>query len=457
MLLLYKKTWLISIVLAMMLPAVSSAQGGIVNESGTHLVANGTVHLIINNGGVKNDGTFTAANSTLSFTGNTGTMNSFISGGSAVNLYNLTLNKSANGLQLNRNIGVSNTLLFTSGDSLFLNNYTIDLGTTGSLGGETNTKRITGRTGGYVQITQDLNAPSAVNPGNIGVEITSAANLGTTVIRRGHLQQAGVSVYRYFDITPAINSGLNATVNFYYFQNELGIISESNLGMFSSSNGGTSWTNIGENGIEQTLNYVTKNGIGQFDRLTLANISTPLAVSLLYLKVKLADHQTLLNWATATESGNDHFEIERSANGRDFVFLASVPGAGNSSSIQYYAYTDKNPIAGVNYYRLKQVDNNSHFTYSSVVMVNAGINQGQLMTVYPNPASGNIKLSFTLLKNQECLLQITDMSGKIIQSKAIRCIAGLNEMELSIAALPAGFYTISVAGSGLKSIPVLKK
>lgn len=205
------------------------------------------------------------------------------------------------------------------------------------------------------------------------------------------------------------------------------------------------------------MNYVTKTGIAQFNRLTLANISAPLAVSLLYLKAKLVDQQTLLSWATANESGNDHFEIERSANGRNFAFLASLPGAGNSSSIQYYAYTDKNPMPGINYYRLKQVDNNSHFTYSSVVMVNAGINQGQLMTVYPNPASGNIKLSLTLLKNQDCLLQITDMSGKIVQSKSIRCIAGLNEMELNIAALPAGFYTISVAGSGLTSIPVLKK
>ncbi|MEQ1677919.1 MAG: T9SS type A sorting domain-containing protein, partial [Chitinophagaceae bacterium] len=278
-----------------------------------------------------------------------------------------------------------------------------------------------------------------------------------TVIRRGHVQQAGASVFRYFDITPTTNTGLNASINFYYFDTELGVISESNLGMFSSANGGTNWTNIGENGIEQTINYVTKTGIDQFNRLTLSTISAPLAVTLLYLKAKLVDHQTLLNWATATESGNDHFEIERSANGRDFAFLASVPGAGNSSSIQYYAYTDKNPMSGINYYRLKQVDHNSHFTYSSTVMVNAGINQGMFMMVYPNPASGNIKLSFTLLKNQEGLLQITDMSGKIVQSKAIRCIAGLSEMELNIASLPAGFYTISIAGSGLKSIPVLKK
>ncbi len=455
--LLYKKRWLINTLLAMMLPVITSAQGGIINTTSTHWVANGTVHLVVNNAGVKNDGLFTAGNSTLSFTGNTGTANSFISGNGAVNLYNLTLNKSANGIQLNRNIGVYNTLLFTSGDSLFLNNYNIDLGTTGSLSGETNTKRITGRTGGYVQITQDLNAPSAVNPGNIGVGITSAVNLGSTVIRRGHLQQADASIFRYFDIIPATNAGLNATVDFYYFHNELGVISESNLGMFSGSNSGTNWTNIGENGIEQTLNYVTKNGIDQFDRLTLANISTPLAVTLLYLKAKPVDQQILVNWATATESGNDHFEIERSSNGRDFLLLATVPGAGNSSNIQYYAYTDRNPMPGINYYRLKQVDHNSHFTYSSVVMVNAGINRGQFMTVYPNPASSNIKLSFTLLKNQDCRLQITDMSGKIVLNKTIRCIDGLNEMELNIAALPAGFYTINIEGSGLKSIPVLKK
>lgn len=144
------------LLVACLFPLTSYGQGGIVIESGGKLVLNSTVNLVLNNSGITNDGTFTAGSSTVSFTGNTATANSFIAGTTATNFYNLTLNKSSNGLILNRNIGISNNLSFVSGDSLFLNTYNVDLGSTGSITGETNTNKITSPTGGYIQVTQIL-------------------------------------------------------------------------------------------------------------------------------------------------------------------------------------------------------------------------------------------------------------------------------------------------------------
>jgi hypothetical protein len=246
---------------------------GLLNTNGAQIVTSGNVKFVFKSTGFTNNGTFIPGTGEVIFSGAGNTTGSFVNGTAATGFYNLTLNKSANGMQLGRPITVSNILLFTSGDSLYLNGFNIDLGSTGILSGETSNKRITGRTGGYIQSTQLLNAPTAVNPGNLGFKITSASNLGSTVIRRGHQQQSGASIYRYFTVTPSNNTGLNATVEFYYFDNELAGLAEPNLAMFSSANGGVQWTNMGEDAIDQGANILSLGGIDIMNRFTLANIS----------------------------------------------------------------------------------------------------------------------------------------------------------------------------------------
>jgi len=282
---------------------------GIKISSGASLVMNGSANLVLSNSGLTNNGQFSPGIGTVVFSGNSATSGSFINGSSSTGFYNLTLNKSANGIQLGRNITLSNTLLFSSGDSLFLNGFNIDLGSTGVLSGETGNKRITGRSGGYIQSTQTLNAPAAVNPGNLGFSITSASNLGSTIIRRGHQQQSGASVYRYFTITPTNNTALNATVDFYYFENELAGLAEPNLALFSSANGGVQWLNLGEDAINLGANILTVGGIDVLNRFTLANISAPLSVRLIRFYVVPSAEEVLLHWVTSMEADNLFFAI----------------------------------------------------------------------------------------------------------------------------------------------------
>ena len=146
----YKNYLLLIILVAILQPLYTFSQGGIKIESGAYLVSNSTANIVVNNAGITNDGVFTAASSTVSFTGSKATANSFIAGSASTNFYGLVLNKSSNGLLLNRSIGVSNSLTFTSGDSIYLNNFNIDLGTTGSVLSEANASRITGLNGGYI-------------------------------------------------------------------------------------------------------------------------------------------------------------------------------------------------------------------------------------------------------------------------------------------------------------------
>lgn len=78
----------------------------------------------------------------------------------------------------------------------------------------------------------------------------------------------------------------------------------------------------------------------------------------------------VLRWATASEANNDHFEVERSANGQDFVQIGRTAGAGSTNLTHSYQFTDV-AQATTSYYRLRQVDLDGTFSYSPVVTLAA--------------------------------------------------------------------------------------
>jgi hypothetical protein len=159
------------------------------------------------------------------------------------------------------------------GGNLRLNNYVLDLGTTGSIQGESNSSSITGAEGGVVKARALLNAPRVANPGNIGVAISSEANLGWTTVTRGHIQQAagvGAGIQRYFDIDPEYNSGQPSSLRFYYLDGELDGKSGDELAVFSRARDGISWTSQGKDRSDRTAGWVTKENIGLLHRFTLA-------------------------------------------------------------------------------------------------------------------------------------------------------------------------------------------
>jgi hypothetical protein len=94
--------------------------------------------------------------------------------------------------------------------------------------------------------------------------------------------------------------------------------------------------------------------------------SSPLPVDLIEFKAKKLNDAIHLSWATASELNNNYFDVQKSANGIDFVSVTEVAGAGTTNEIQNYDYIDFEvwPMA---YYRLKQVDFDGQFEYSSVI------------------------------------------------------------------------------------------
>src|ERR1700748_3116722 len=163
-----------------LLPLGARAQNVTITP-GASLVLDGQALLTIQDGGLTNNGSFLPGTGTVVFSGTAAAGSSFIGGTGATIFSNLTINKSLNDVLLNSNIVVNGTLTMQAGN-LQLNNYTIDLGSGGgAIAGENNNARITGLTGGAITKTLTLNAPAAVNPGNMGLEITSTANMGSTL------------------------------------------------------------------------------------------------------------------------------------------------------------------------------------------------------------------------------------------------------------------------------------
>ncbi|MGY6521871.1 MAG: glycine-rich domain-containing protein [Mongoliitalea sp.] len=134
-----------------------------------------------------------------------------------------------------------------------------------------------------------------------------------------------------------------------------------------------------------------------------------------------AKHSVNLQWSTAKEWENSHFEIERAINQvQNFSNIGEVSGAGFSDSPVSYSFVDERlPMAGgMAYYRLKQVDFDGTFAYSDVVgiRVTSRESTGQTWKAYPNPTNGS---DFTLdllnrnnYQDEPLTLKLTSTAGK---------------------------------------------
>lgn len=213
--------------LLLCVPCLLNAQLHI--QRGANMVAHGDAKIILNNTSFFNDGSFTAGNSTIIFTGQD---KLFVGGSTRTAFFNLAAGRD---VQLSSDISITGKLLMNEGN-VELNNHRLDLGATGIIEGESPHARITGANGGVITATATLNAPVHANPGNIGIDITSS-NAASLTITRGHVQQINAegkrSIQRYYDVQPALS---NMDIKLHYFEPELAGNNESDLVLWKVNN-----------------------------------------------------------------------------------------------------------------------------------------------------------------------------------------------------------------------------
>lgn len=352
-----------------------------INSTSTFAAGTSLIHNVAGNW--TNNGTFLyTTGSTITFTG---ASNQSIGGTSTTSFNNLTNSNTATGLTLNGGILVSGTLAMSGASAnILLNGYTIDLSSTGTITGESNTDRIYG-TSGVITTTRNLSNITLLDVGGMGCVLTTAANMGSTTISRGHSGSSGTGLIsntlkRYYSISPTNNSSLNATMQFNYVDNEMNGLSanESSFKLFRSTDGGSTWTDrFGS--VTPVSNNVTLTLIDAFSIWTVSiNDAVVLPIELISFDVANEDGVNLAKWSTASETNNDYFTLERSVDGKYFDIITTIEGAGNSSELIEYRFDDKDFESKINYYRLVQTDFNGNIKHSDIVSVDNRITNKEI-------------------------------------------------------------------------------
>ncbi|MDO8550403.1 MAG: T9SS type A sorting domain-containing protein [Ignavibacteria bacterium] len=156
-----------------------------------------------------------------------------------------------------------------------------------------------------------------------------------------------------------------------------------------------------------------------------------------------------LNWQTATETNNYGFEVERKTPGQEFTKVGFVGGYGTTTEVKNYSFVDNSVTSGSYTYRLKQVDLDGTFEYSSEVEVDLAPASYSLAQNYPNPFNPSTKIDFSLASDSKVTLKIFDVLGQeVITLINGNLSAGVHSQNFDASSINSGvyFYTIEAVG-----------
>ena len=173
-------------------------------------------------------------------------------------------------------------------------------------------------------------------------------------------------------------------------------------------------------------------------------INAVLPVEWNYYRSKLVDTNVHVEWSTALETNADRFEIERSADGRRFVYLGEVAAAGNSSTEVRYHFVDERPAAGTYYYRLRQIDTDGAYELTPVMPVRI-TGKADTFTVGPNPVTEQLHV-YTPGEDARTLELVEMGSGRVLRRVALE--AGSARYTLPVIDLAEGLYALRLIGNG---------
>ncbi len=190
---------------------------------------------------------------------------------------------------------------------------------------------------------------------------------------------------------------------------------------------------------EVTVDVTGFSGFYVHTKLT----NTPLPITINYFTGQKQGSNHLLNWkVTCNNTSKATMTLERSADGRNYSGINTIV-ADAARCNQPFNYSDANPLKGMNYYRLKMLDDNGKVTYSSIVALLNAAKGFEIVSIAPNPVVGDqLNLNIASSKSEKIDLQLYDMQGRMISRHTISVIAGFSSIKLNVAQLAAGTYSL---------------
>jgi hypothetical protein len=177
-----------------------------------------------------------------------------------------------------------------------------------------------------------------------------------------------------------------------------------------------------------------------------------LPINLISFTGKTENKNNILQWISSSELNNKGFNVQHSLNDKDFTTLGFVAGNGTSNTQHNYNFTHNKPFAGVNYYRLQQIDHDGKVSFSKTIQLDNKLKG--IMNAFPNPSEGIYTIQGINFNDadQNITIQITDMMGKTIP-------ALVKGNTIDITQQANGLYFIQIAQNGqvIENIKLVKE
>lgn len=185
--------------------------------------------------------------------------------------------------------------------------------------------------------------------------------------------------------------------------------------------------------------------------MSLAYDLSTLPVTLISFKGDVQSNEVNLNWRTASELNNDYFEVLRAGNDGNFVSIAKVSGNGTKNQTSDYYLKDKSPLAGNNYYKLKQVDFNGKTTVLSEVVLAKTLAK-ETSLVVSSTQNTDVSVNILANNNAKATLGFYNTNGQKVFETNVELNKGFNQFSYDVSTLNSGIYIAKVYGNGLQLV-----
>lgn len=254
---------------------------------------------------------------------------------------------------------------------------------------------------------------------------------------------------RYWSIEPSGISNANYDVEYQYSANDVVgadamlFPAKYNSGGWQSCIESASNAMVGSGFVNTSTKTLQWSGITTFSDFTAIGSGIALPIELLDFTAEQFEDHVDLKWITSSEINNSHFIIERSIDTKLIDEIARVEGAGNSNTIRTYSTIDLNPMEGISYYRLKQVDFNGDFSHSEWVAVNySGSNHLEIEAVYCDKANGYLLVRCSNPTSDKVVFNLIDASGRLITTYSPGGVSSNWNGSIPSQRLRAGSYIL---------------
>jgi hypothetical protein len=220
---------------------------------------------------------------------------------------------------------------------------------------------------------------------------------------------------------------------------------------------GVGLLNLG-NTLGTTFDFVfDDNGLGKSYSFPYITCNITLPASLVEFRGRAIEKTVGLNWTSVTEVNLNRYELERSIDGAHFETIALAFSKGEIRND--YAHIDRRPYMGMNYYRLKMIDNDGRFTYSNIVAVPFSEIIAGDMVIAPNPVRNDINVRIEGMEKGIYRMELVNASGQVVANQSVTVSQFVqNETIQRNGAMASGLYWLNVYNSTslkVKSLRVL--